>query len=1199
MATESKGKNIKNLAALDAPLLNDSGYPISAIWESPTFNNDYGTTGDNIGGTGTSFGRPEDYMELHISDLNGNILTSDVNFQNYKTVEATKDGLINSIDIDPDEILKNRGYNTGQYVLNLNILRRKIINAEKLSFELKDISASRTEIKAITGLSNKILDPAVSVFISELESSSLFKSFSLNFGQNLMVEGLNVLLNKKSKQHEIFIKLSNPLPNTISLSDSFNIVELLSDPYQTVVNLGDTQPRVSAIQLRGPNFGIEVDLDNSIPSDYKTYNDVLNYSLTSSYQHLLSRLENPEHVSIKYDYIRPVSSSLEDVEKTYHFENFVHFGSARDRLKNFKYKLELIEIYNSQSLNLNNTPGATSSSKYILENIENINNKKQNILKGFDGYERFLYYESGAYSWPKANSTPPFNLRAVSSSEAKIWYGDDKDSYNFYGGQLLSASLYDDNNQYSLIKTIPNHILDNPDNNFYSSFTNMVGQHFDQIWTYIKHITEINNTHHTRGISKDLVYFSLKSLGLETFDQFENTSLIEYILGEGTAGSNVYDTPANQTLITGSNEGSTPKGDISKEIWKRLYHNAPYLLKTKGTERGLRALMSCYGIPSTILNVKEYGGPTKNLDLDTTYKTFSYDKSGLALKGDSGTGGYFIKTDWSSSLTDALSASAKTVEFRIKPIRTTSQYHLFGLSGSTANNDPHLVLKPYTGNDISASGDRTKFGRLELYIANSVEASSSYFPVYNQDFWNIFIGYESTSGSNSTIKFGAYQSNWLKNTLYYTGSIFEQSEAARALTFGDPYSASAAHIGGASFAYFGGVEANPAGAYNTVDTLKYSGSLHEIKYHFGELLSHNTLKKHALEPYMYGGNTISSSYTNVVLRLPLGSNDQKDSSSFHPNQNIDYIPSSSILSNMSSQGWEETNELHHHITPDTVGISMTSEKVRIDSGSIDDGILSSKIKSETSTLDRQPQDFEDLGVFFSPTTELNEDIVYTLGGFRLDDYIGSPLPSAQTSSTYEDLGEINHFYFRKTKRRYNYTDYIKQIQYIDHTLFKLIKQWVPAKSNLKTGLLIEPHYLERTKFARELPIRSDGQTMVTGSHQTFEADIKGESIDEIYSISQSSVVATQNYKISGKMTGSNHRRIVGGTNAEINVTGYILDEPQQAAQAPIRPYHTSKPDGYIARQSNTFLGNAIKGRKSSKYFYTKSSGSNVGNYYIV
>ena len=62
----------------------------------------------------------------------------------------------------------------------------------------------------------------------------------------------------------------------------------------------------------------------------------------------------------------------------------------------------------------------------------------------------------------------------------------------------------------------------------------MVGQHFDKIWLHIKHLTEINDTHHTRGISKELVYFTLKGLGLETFDQFENANLIEYILGEGT-----------------------------------------------------------------------------------------------------------------------------------------------------------------------------------------------------------------------------------------------------------------------------------------------------------------------------------------------------------------------------------------------------------------------------------------------------------------------------------------------------------------------------------------------------------------------------------------------------------------------------------------------------------------------------------------
>ena len=84
-----------------------------------------------------------------------------------------------------------------------------------------------------------------------------------------------------------------------------------------------------------------------------------------------------------------------------------------------------------------------------------------------------------------------------------------------------------------------------------------------------------------------------------------------------------YDTPANQTLVTASNDGSVAKQDITKEVWKRLYHNAPYLLKTKGTERGLRALMSCYGDPASMLNVKEYGGPTKD---KSTYKIFTYDK---------------------------------------------------------------------------------------------------------------------------------------------------------------------------------------------------------------------------------------------------------------------------------------------------------------------------------------------------------------------------------------------------------------------------------------------------------------------------------------------------------------------------------------------------------------------------------------------
>ena len=189
-------------------------------------------------------------------------------------------------------------------------------------------------------------------------------------------------------------------------------------------------------------------------------------------------------------------------------------------------------------------------------------------------------------------------------------------------------------------------------------------------------------------------------MGLEVFDQFENSSLTEYLLGMGS-GSSTYDAgfiyganttaslagTASETMISASDQ-SIPKGDITKEIWKRLYHNAPYLLKTKGTERGIKALMSCYGIPSSILNIKEYGGSTtttgifEDLDISNNYKTFTYEKQSLALKGDSGTGGFFIKTNWSSSLGGGQHGGIseeqdrkKTVEFRIKPIRSTSKYH--------------------------------------------------------------------------------------------------------------------------------------------------------------------------------------------------------------------------------------------------------------------------------------------------------------------------------------------------------------------------------------------------------------------------------------------------------------------------------------------------------------------------------------------
>ena len=663
-----------------------------------------------------TFGRPEDVIELHVYSLSNTLLYSDYNFQDYKFhggIGNTTSELI----IDFEEVLRKNDFTSGKYSVKCNIHRNKIFNPgdEVYPFYLKDISSTRTELKSISQkVDNNLFDSAITRFISELGSSIYFKEFALNFGNDIIIPAINLLLNKDPLKHELVLKTLDPLPPTIIKTLEFKIVEEIVDAFTIVVDLGETEIEDESIELMGPNFNIDTRQNNSIPSAYKTYDELLTYNVTSSYSKLLNKLENKEIPNIEYDYIRTVSSSLEDTDIPYHFENFTHFSSAEERIKNFHYKLKLIELYNSEIVKIETIKGSTTGSKYTLNQKETSTNKIQNLIKDFDGYEQFLYHTTGSniLAWPKSDGDG--NIHSISSSEAITWMGSNFSAIHADGsggsGQLFSASLYDRDNPHNLHKLIPEHIKNNLDNSLYVGFINMVGQHFDYLWSHIKHITEINNHHNKSGISQDLVYFQLKSLGIETFDQFENANLIEYILGEGLRDHTVgtieigewivgqsnkfYNIGDNQTLVTASIAGSIPKGEITREIWKRLYHNAPYLLKTKGTERGIKALMSCYGIPSTILNVKEYGGsttfsgPIKDIDYADYYKTFTYEKSGQALHGDSGTTtGYFIRTPWSSSETykhyTTTQQEKKSVEFRIKPVRSDENYHLFSLSGSS------------------------------------------------------------------------------------------------------------------------------------------------------------------------------------------------------------------------------------------------------------------------------------------------------------------------------------------------------------------------------------------------------------------------------------------------------------------------------------------------------------------------------------
>ena len=79
------------------------------------------------------------------------------------------------------------------------------------------------------------------------------------------------------------------------------------------------------------------------------------------------------------------------------------------------------------------------------------------------------------------------------------------------------------------------------------------------------------------------------------------------------------------SYVTASNE-LIPQDDTNKMLYKRLYHNIPYLLKKKGTPQAIRTLISSYGIPSTELRISEFGGKDRDNsnDWDYWYQRFNY-----------------------------------------------------------------------------------------------------------------------------------------------------------------------------------------------------------------------------------------------------------------------------------------------------------------------------------------------------------------------------------------------------------------------------------------------------------------------------------------------------------------------------------------------------------------------------------------------
>lgn len=148
--------------------------------------------------------------------------------------------------------------------------------------------------------------------------------------------------------------------------------------------------------------------------------------------------------------------------------------------------------------------------------------------------------------------------------------------------------------------------------------------------------------------------------------------------------------------------------------------------------------------------------------------------------------------------------------------------------------------------------------------------------------------------------------------------------------------------------------------------------------------------------------------------------------------------------------------------------SSSIDKIRIDNtGSISQGSTLSSLTSIVQRDNKYTDDLHTIEIGFSPTTNIDNYIIsQSQGSFNIDDYLGDPRNNSLDNysgllAKGEELtsGSVGN----SVTGSYDLQDYIRLIKFYDNTVFKMIKDFTPARSTIDTGIIIKPTLLNRSK----------------------------------------------------------------------------------------------------------------------------------------
>jgi hypothetical protein len=898
--------------------------------------------------------------------------------------------------------IKSPAFRTSESSITLNVqtivneLKRNGFDTietgiDEFSFQIKLIPYNESGFDLVNGMTEVLtikFDAGDLTIVREKAIASILEGFTSQFDftifddetSNYLTHTLNVgdgnnklISNWVGDGDSLIVKLYEPLPTIIQPNQQIWISKFISSPLiETITLIGDSSEFCAP--LRGPNFTIEV--DNSL--GYQIYEE-----LVASGSQTSTDLVNKYGVRSDIDTTK-LNIQYESGSELY-FENFVNFGSAAERINNFIYKLELVQNYENRYTLL--LSGSASSSISVLNESVRVDGLKNEVIRGFDGFENHLYSVSSSASYPKSGSIP----LSVTASEALNWYDT----------TVAAASTFDKENVNYLVNNIPAFIREDFDNSDFILFLDMVGTHFDIIWAYTKNLNRSKYVTHDKlsGVSNQLVYHLLESFGWEAKRPFDTSKLWTQAFAKKVSG--------NSTDLYASTFE-----DASSEVWRRILNNLPYLLKHKGTARAMKAILSCYGVPSSMLTIMEFGGPQDPTAGGVT--KFTYDDRTAAILLD-GVG--YVELPWKTS------PQPNAVEFRFNTT-TSAASTLLKVDGEW-----ELKVTPVSGS----------YATLDFYVSSSgtlYSASTENIPLFKNEYNTVLVNRTVGASEEFDIYVLTTSNDRIKLSVSASVTVPTTSDWA------------------------------------TVGVLEVGrglvGEFDEFRL-WSVPLQYSRLEEHALQPDSISGNSYTASTSDLLFRLDFeypkdrGVDVDIKNVSINTTYGEEFATASSFVSIPTYPYQYLPYERMITATVPSLGFNY-SDKIRLEDNELISD-LSYKKRATKKAFDREPVDSNRLGLFLSPTKELNMDIIKSFGEFNIDNYIGNP--SDDYSDTYTELNTLRSYYFQRITRNLN--EYIQLVRYIDKSLFDTLVDLAPARARVSKGLLIEPHFLERSKVKRKKP----------------------------------------------------------------------------------------------------------------------------------